>query len=272
MPGPDPKDIIIEELKDYLRYKGECGERTTELDTDSVTALFSKAHSASRAIPRPASTSGTGTQQPTFHPMTSSTRSTPSPAPAPAQGPDSLEDIAKEAAACRKCGLCQQRTQVVPGQGNQNSPDVMFIGEAPGADEDRKGIAFIGRAGQLLTKMIAAMGYSRDEVFISNICKCRPPGNRTPTPNEMAACIPFLKRQIAIVKPKTIIALGNTAILGLLGTTGITRLRGNWRSFEGYPLMPTYHPAFLLRCPGGKRDAWHDLQAVMAKIKELKES
>ena len=143
----------------------------------------------------------------------------------------------------------------------------MFIGEAPGADEDAQGLAFVGRAGQLLTKMIAAMGYTRDEVFIANICKCRPPGNRTPTPQEMAACIPFLKRQVAIVRPRFIVALGNTAILGLLGETGILRIHGKWRQFEGIPLMPTMHPAYLLRNPSAKRACWEDLKLVMAKLK-----
>lgn len=267
MAEPDPKDLIIEEVKDYLRYKGECGERLTELDTEAVAALFSKSRPAMAHPPAPAPAAAPSA------PAETSLQAAPSPSPAPAatpEAPGTLEGIAKEAAACSACELCKQRTQVVPGQGNPHSPDVMFIGEAPGADEDKQGIAFIGRAGQLLTKMIAAMGYSRDDVFIANICKCRPPGNRTPTPQEMAACIPFLKRQIAIVKPKTIVALGNTAILGLLGTTGITRLRGNWRTFEGCPLMPTYHPAFLLRCPGGKRDCWNDLQAVMAKVAQMK--
>ncbi len=142
----------------------------------------------------------------------------------------------------------------------------MFIGEAPGADEDRQGLAFVGAAGQFLTKMIQAMGYSRDQVFIANVCKCRPPNNRTPTPPEMAACIPFLKRQIALIKPKYIVALGNTAILGLLGKSGIMRLHGVWQEFEGIPLMPTFHPAYLLRAPAAKRDCWKDLQLVMAKL------
>lgn len=142
----------------------------------------------------------------------------------------------------------------------------MFIGEAPGADEDEQGLAFVGRAGQLLTKMIAAMGYTREEVFIANICKCRPPNNRTPTFEEMAACIPFLKRQIAIVHPKVIVALGNTALLGLLGTPGIMRLHGQWKKFEGIPLMPTYHPAYLLRLPAAKRDCWNDLKLVMKHL------
>ena len=192
-------------------------------------------------------------------------------APAPAREvslpqADSLAAIAGECAACRACGLCAQRLQAVPGQGRADHPDILFVGEAPGADEDEQGLAFVGRAGQLLTKMIAAMGYTRDEVFIANICKCRPPSNRTPTPEEMAACLPFLKRQIALIQPKYIVALGNTAILGLLGKSGIMRLHGVWQSFEGIPLMPTYHPAYLLRLPAAKRDCWKDLQLVMAKL------
>ena len=142
----------------------------------------------------------------------------------------------------------------------------MFVGEAPGADEDAQGLAFVGRAGQLLTKMIAAMGYAREDVFIANICKCRPPGNRTPTPEEMAACLPFLRRQIAVIQPKFIVALGNTALLGLLGMSGIMRLHGTWQSFEGIPVMPTFHPAYLLRLPAAKRDCWKDLQLVMARL------
>lgn len=241
MQEPHPENSVLEKLMDYLRYKEECGERTTELDEETAAALSGRTGRAA-------------------------------PGAAPGAARDTLSAVAAETAVCRKCGLCERRTRAVPGQGANDSPDVMFVGEAPGADEDLKGLAFVGRAGQLLTKMISAMGYSRDEVFISNICKCRPPGNRAPTAAEMAACIPFLKRQIAIVRPKTIVALGNTAALGLLGEAGITRLRGAWRSFEGRPLMPTYHPAFLLRCPGGKRDAWNDLQAVMAKVAEMKKA
>ncbi|MBR6022093.1 MAG: uracil-DNA glycosylase [Kiritimatiellae bacterium] len=175
--------------------------------------------------------------------------------------------MAAEVAACQRCPLWETRHRTVPGQGNPESPDIMFVGEGPGADEDAQGLAFVGRAGQLLTKMIAAMGYDRSELFIGNIVKCRPPGNRVPTPAEMAGCIPYLKRQIALVRPKIIVCLGATAARGLVGeTSGITRVRGQWRSFEGIPVILSYHPAFLLRDPSRKAEAWSDLKAVLARL------
>lgn len=177
-----------------------------------------------------------------------------------------LKEIAVSVAACKKCPLHKTRTNVVPGQGSVG-PDIMFIGEAPGADEDLQGLAFVGRAGQLLTKMIEAMGYRREEVFIGNILKCRPPDNRPPMPDEMEMCLPFLKAQIAIIKPKVIIALGATAVKGLLNlATGITKLRGKWLAFEGIDLMPTYHPAYLLRNPPAKKEVWEDLQEVLRHL------
>ncbi len=179
---------------------------------------------------------------------------------------DELKRIAVEIAGCTKCSLHKTRIQTVPGQGNVKHPEMMFIGEAPGADEDEQGLAFVGRAGQLVTKMITAMGFERDEVFIANILKCRPPDNRPPTPEEMAICIPYLKRQIAEVQPKVIVALGATAVLGLLNLTGISELRGKWQKFEGIDLMPTYHPSYLLRNPVMKRVAWQDLQAVLKQL------
>lgn len=185
--------------------------------------------------------------------------------PAAASG-SGLEDISAEITACKKCPLHETRTNVVPGQGNP-SPEIMFIGEAPGADEDAQGLAFVGRAGKLLTKMIEAMGYTRDEVFIGNILKCRPPNNRPPMPDEMSMCMPYLLRQIKVLKPKVIVALGGTAVKGLLQTdTGITKLRGEWHEFEGVPFMPTLHPAYLLRNPKAKHDAWADLKAVLKKL------
>ena len=247
------QDDIIGKVADYLRYRAECGERTVELEPETLAALRG---AASSSRPQPATAASRPAPANGGMPF----------APAPPPSADSLDAIAAECVACAKCGLCAGRIQAVPGQGNAESPDVMFVGEAPGADEDEQGLAFVGRAGQLLTKMIAAMGYSREEVFIANICKCRPPNNRTPTPEEMAACIPFLKRQIALIRPKYIVALGNTAILGLLGKSGIMRLHGVWQKFEGIPLMPTFHPAYLLRLPAAKRDCWKDLQLVMAAL------
>ncbi len=186
---------------------------------------------------------------------------------APSAAGGTLEEIAERIAVCRHCGLCETRTKTVPGQGNPK-PELMFIGEGPGADEDKQGLAFVGRAGQLLTKIIEAMGFSRNEVFIGNIVKCRPPGNRTPTQDEMEACLPYLHEQIAILKPKVIVCLGATAVKGLFGPDvgGITKIRGQWKSFEGIDTMPTYHPAYLLRNPAGKKDVWADMKAVLKRM------
>ena len=179
-----------------------------------------------------------------------------------------LKDIAGEIALCKNCRLAFKRTNTVPGQGNPQ-PEVMFVGEGPGEDEDLQGLAFVGRAGQLLTKMIEAMGFSREEVFIGNIVKCRPPDNRKPEPDEMEACIPFLKRQIAIIKPKVIVALGATSLSGLVslpeGET-ITKVRGKWLKYEGIDLMPTFHPAYLLYSPAAKKEVWIDLQEVLKRL------
>ena len=143
----------------------------------------------------------------------------------------------------------------------------MFVGEAPGADEDAQGEPFVGKAGQLLTKMIEAMGYARSDVYICNVLKCRPPGNRNPEPDEVASCEPFLKRQLAAIRPRMIVALGKFAAQCLLrDDTPITRMRGTLRSYEGIPLMPTLHPAYLLRDPSKKKLAWEDLKAVNAAL------
>lgn len=180
--------------------------------------------------------------------------------------PADLAGLAKIIAGCKKCGLHETRTRTVPGQGTPH-PEIMFIGEAPGEDEDEQGLAFVGKAGQLLTKMIQAMGLTREEVFIGNILKCRPPGNRKPLPLEMEACMPYLKTQIAVLKPRVIVALGATSAQGLLNTeTSISRLRGCWQTFEGIDLMPTYHPSYLLRNPSAKKEVWEDLQAVLRHL------
>ncbi len=182
---------------------------------------------------------------------------------------DSLDRIAVEVAACTACDLCRSRTRTVPGQGNPTHPDILFVGEAPGHDEDQQGLAFIGPAGQLLTRMIAGMGYTRDQVFIANINKCRPPENRAPTPAEMAACLPFLQRQIALLQPRVIVALGSTAVNGLLDVPkgmGITKLRGTWLRFAGIDLMPTFHPSYLLRNEAEKRPVWDDLKNVLRRL------
>ncbi|MBK8251841.1 MAG: uracil-DNA glycosylase [Polyangiaceae bacterium] len=175
--------------------------------------------------------------------------------------------LAEQVRPCTKCPLHSGRTQTVFARGNPFS-EVCFVGEGPGADEDAQGEPFVGRAGQLLDRMIAAMGYRRDDVYICNIVKCRPPNNRKPELSEMDACTPYLKEQLALVKPKVIVALGATAVTGLIGSTeGITRLRGKWKLYKGtVPIMPTFHPAYLLRNEAAKRDVWNDLQEVMKHL------
>src|SRR5436190_4564510 len=185
-------------------------------------------------------------------------------APAPLVDPVAgLAKIAAEACECRRCPLGSSRTHAVPGQGNPRG-ELMFVGEAPGADEDAQGLAFVGAAGQLLTKMIVAMGLSREEVYIANILKCRPPGNREPQPDEVAQCLPFLERQVGLIRPKVICALGSHAAHDLLGVaTSVGKLRGAVHSAFATQVVVTYHPAYLLRSPGEKGKAWDDLKLVL---------
>ena len=171
---------------------------------------------------------------------------------------------------CQQCELCRRIHHKVPGQGNGNA-DLMLIGEGPGADEDMQGLAFVGAAGQLLTKMLAAISMTREEVYICNVVKCRPPQNRAPDPMEAAACLPFLRAQFLLVRPKVIILLGATAARAVLGDqVRITRDRGQWIEKKGVWFMPTFHPAALLRDESKKKDAWHDFQAVQQKLNALK--
>lgn len=179
----------------------------------------------------------------------------------------SLEAMASHISNCRNCGLCQSRTLTVPGEGNGKNPDIMFIGEGPGPDEDAQGRPFVGKAGQLLTKMIEAMGYAREEIYVGNIVKCRPPENRKPVREEMDRCLPYLRQQIQLIQPKVIVGLGGTAMEGLLGRpVGITRVRGVWHEYEGIKLMATFHPSYLLRDPSKKKDAWMDLKLVLNEL------
>ena len=203
----------------------------------------------------------------------------PAPAPAPASAPAPavdkrvrLPELSAEVSVCTRCSLSETRTQTVFARGNPDAA-LCFIGEAPGADEDAQGLPFVGRAGQLLDRMIAAMGLSPEQdVYVCNILKCRPPGNRRPEPAEMATCIPYLHEQLALVKPRVIVAMGNTAVAALLDTKlGITKLRGQFKLYRGHTLvMPTYHPSYLLRPSPqqteAKRQAWQDLQLVMKEL------
>ncbi|HZS06241.1 MAG TPA: uracil-DNA glycosylase family protein [Blastocatellia bacterium] len=183
---------------------------------------------------------------------------------------ETLEDIRADLGVCQRCKLWETRANLVFGEGNPKA-ELMFVGEAPGADEDATGRPFVGRAGQLLTKMIEAIGLRREDVYIANILKSRPPGNRNPEADEIAACKPFLLRQIAVIRPKLIVTLGNPATQGLLETkTGITRIRGEFQDYprlSGVRVLPTFHPAYLLRSPDKKREAWEDLKKVRAFLR-----
>jgi DNA polymerase len=175
---------------------------------------------------------------------------------------ESFEEIWTDIGDCTRCPLHQGRTNIVHTDGNQRAR-LMFVGEAPGADEDAQARPFVGRAGQLLTKIIEAIGFKREEVLIGNVNRCRPPGNRPPTPEEASMCKPFLLREIAVVQPEVIVVLGNTAMRNLLDIKqGITKVRGEFQDYHGVKVMPTFHPAYLLRDPSKKKETWEDLKKV----------
>jgi DNA polymerase len=181
---------------------------------------------------------------------------------------ETFEEIWANIGNCTRCPLYEGRTNVVHTEGNRKAR-LMFVGEAPGADEDAQSRPFVGKAGQLLTRIIEAIGFKREEVLIGNINRCRPPGNRPPTTEEAEMCKPFLLREIAIVQPEVIVVLGNTAMRNLLETKeGITKLRGKFQDYKGIKVMPTFHPAYLLRDPSKKREAWEDLQKVRDYLDE----
>jgi DNA polymerase len=179
-----------------------------------------------------------------------------------------LAAIREDIGDCQRCRLAGTRKTIVFGQGHPNAR-LMFVGEAPGADEDEQGLAFVGKAGQLLTKIIEAIGLSREDVFIANVLKCRPPQNRNPEPDEVISCQPFLEKQIETIRPKVLVGLGKFGAHWLLKTAEpITRIRGRLGEYNGITVMPTYHPAYLLRNPGAKKDVWEDMKVVRALLNE----
>ena len=195
-------------------------------------------------------------------------------APAGGSGPtrdrDTAAELARLETRAKACVLCKElarcRTNVVFGVGSHRA-EIMFVGEAPGRDEDIQGEPFVGRAGELLTKIIAAMGCKREDVYIANVLKCRPPENRTPWPDEVTNCLPYLLSQIELIQPKVIVALGATAVRALLDVQlGITKMRGHWYTFREIAIMPTFHPAYLLRNPAAKKEVWDDMKAVLEKL------
>jgi uracil-DNA glycosylase family 4 len=253
-------------LRAYIEWQEECGSwgfprrGAKAIQTASTTA----------STTGPATTSG-----PEFRgrgPETTNLGPGPETTNLSADAPARLPQLAQVVASCTRCGLAQSRTQTVFARGNPQAK-LCFVGEAPGADEDAQGLPFVGRAGQLLDRMIAAMGRSPEtDAYVCNIIKCRPPGNRRPEPEEIAACIPYLHEQLEVIDPRVIVALGNTAVAALLDTKlGITKIRGQWKLYRGRTLvMPTYHPSYLLRPSPqqieAKRQAWEDLQLVMKEL------
>ena len=184
----------------------------------------------------------------------------------------SWAQLYEDLSGCQRCRLCEHRTNVVPGEGNPNAR-LMFIGEGPGQEEDRQGRPFVGRSGELLTRMIHAIGIERSEVYICNVVKCRPPQNRNPEPDEAEACLNYLRAQVALVRPKVIVLLGKVACRYTLGEEiFITREHGRWFERKGTWFIPTFHPSALLRDPTKKRDAWDDFQKIREKLKEISES
>ncbi len=235
------------------------GERANER-ADSAPESPARAREV-HGVSHPAYASGGG-------PTSASDVSAPAETGGTAAAPETLEAVRADLGECTRCKLHGGRTNLVFGVGSPTA-DLVFVGEAPGRDEDRQGIPFVGRAGQLLTRIIAAIGLSRDEVYIANVIKCRPPNNRNPEPDEVATCEPFLFRQLDVIRPRVVVALGGFAIRTLLDTAEpVSRLRGRVFDYRGAKLIPTFHPAFLLRSPERKRDVWEDMKRVRALLAE----
>ncbi|MBI3876024.1 MAG: uracil-DNA glycosylase [Verrucomicrobia bacterium] len=286
---PDAYTQLLDATIQQLEAMKSAGARHVNVDRATLAALAAPLQRTSAPPPaisqtapaiipppkQPAATVPATGIQPAPAAKTEISPTTNAPSLSAAEKVSALAALRERALVCTRCPhLVSSRTQVVFGVGSANA-ELMFVGEAPGADEDRQGEPFVGAAGQMLTKIIQTMGLSRDTVYIANILKCRPDmpagssGNRKPTPEEMQTCIPWLLEQIEIIRPRAMVALGATAVEGLLGKAGgITRLRGNWQSFRGTPLMPTFHPAYLLRnqALAEKRKVWEDMLAVMTKL------
>jgi uracil-DNA glycosylase len=269
---------LLMQAREYARYLGELGAETIDVAATTpsdrpASAKIEEPRDFPTAVPFAAPSATKSTLFARTNPTAARVSASPPDglfgelAPAAAALPPStetLEDIWRDIGNdCTRCALCSGRTQVVNTHGNPKAR-LMFVGEAPGADEDAQGKPFVGRAGQLLTKMIEAMGLKREEVIIGNVNRCRPPGNRQPTLEEAAICRPFLFREIAAVRPEVIVLMGNTALRNLLEVkAGISSVRGQFRDYQGIKVMPTFHPAYLLRDPSKKRETWEDLKKVM---------
>ena len=251
---PDP--ALLEQLKDHLKYYAETGiDRFDPKAVSGALRLTASVRGTTKRSSHRPQQPEPSTQTALFaEPGTVSVRDS------------SLEEVRDDLGDCQRCKLCQDRTHIVFGAGNPQAR-LVFVGEGPGVEEDRQGLPFVGRAGQLLTRMIEAIQMRRDEVYICNVVKCRPPGNRTPQEDEITACSPFLVRQLAVLQPEVICCLGLTAAQTLLQVrTPIGRLRGKIHSFGGARLVATYHPAYLLRNPPAKRVVWEDLKRIRSLL------
>jgi uracil-DNA glycosylase len=266
MPGRLPENLR-QKLSDRLRYYQDIGIR--EFFRNRVGAALENSQ-LEVAAPHVSAASYEGTQKMIDPPAPLKPLSRPSAAPdlfaLPTILDGTLEDIRADIGDCIRCKLHKGRNKIVFGDGSPQAK-LLFVGEGPGRDEDMQGLPFVGRAGKLLTQMIEAMGLRRGDVYICNVVKCRPPENRAPEKDEVAACSPFLFRQIDLVAPQVIVCLGSIAAQTILETTrGISQFRGQWLEFRGRKLMATYHPAYLLRNPAAKSDVWKDLQKVMVEL------
>jgi len=283
----DANELIemLRDAREYTKFVSEMGVETVDelsATTDRAPARTEVRAQFARSVPsltsQPIESSASQLRSTAKAPNPLAATSADSlfgemaePQPTFSASAETLSDIWTDIGDCTRCGLCEGRTQVVNTHGNPKAR-LMFVGEAPGADEDAQGKPFVGRAGQLLTKMIEAMGMKREEVIIGNVNRCRPPGNRQPTLEEAAICRPFLFREIATIKPEVIVVMGNTALRNLLeAREGITRVRGKFQDFRGIKVMPTFHPAYLLRDPSKKRETWADLKMVMEYLESVRE-
>ncbi len=241
---------VLDQLVEYILCLQEEGVDKIEIPLDSINIRNKRAGKVKKQLPseKDSVDIGSRTKEPSKHVEVE------------------LDKIVGKISTCVNCSLHKTRKNTVPGQGSYH-PDILFIGEGPGREEDCAGIPFIGKSGKLLTKIIEAMGYTREDVFIGNIVKCRPPDNRKPLPDEIEACLPYLNAQIKLLNPQVIVTLGATAIEGLTGRpVKITQQRGVWMTFAGIPLMPTFHPSYLFRVPSAKRHVWNDMKDVLKRL------
>ncbi len=267
----DNRTWLLEQLKEHLEFMQELG-----IDAVSPEVLNSMKKPMVQPRPRPDTSlipeampkDKTGRRKQAVPPVVASFGDTVPPTPRFS----TLEAIREEIGDCRRCKLCNGRTNIVFGSGNPKAR-LVFVGEGPGADEDAQGLPFVGKAGQLLTKIIESIQMTRDEVYICNVIKCRPPSNRVPEKDEVAACSPFMRDQLEVICPSIICCLGATAAQTLLETTAFMgKLRGRFYDFHGSQLIVTYHPAYLLRNPAAKRDVWEDMKKIRALMESEKEA